>query len=371
MTAPQKMRSTMTPYQDQILCELKKVATGLARIRGINETAPLSSEGYRLQFDEWDWEIGVGVYGLYRHAKSTDDGKLMQALADWYDWQIGRGLPPRQVNSSAPMLALSCLADRFDRPDWRVLVDDWADWLMTGLARTEDGGFQHVVKERPNTGELWDDTLFMTCLFLAHAGRRARRQDWVDEAVYQFLVHARYLSEPKTGLWYHGWTFEGRHNFAEAFWARGNAWITIAIPELLSIVPDIAAKDRRFLGAVLRSQVATLARLQNAGGFFHTLLDDTASPIEASATAGIAYGISRGIELGLLEPDLDRVVEQARAAVRGCIAADGIVAHVSDGTPMGHTLDFYREIPDIPAPYGQALTMLMLVDALAKEPTPA
>ncbi len=361
----------MTPYQDQILRELKEVATGLARIRGINETAPLSSDGYKLQFDEWDWEIGVGVYGLLRHAESTGDRALMQALAEWYDWQIDRGLPPRQVNSSAPMLALSILADRFDRPDWRTLVDDWADWLMTCLARTQDGGFQHVVKERPNTGELWDDTLFMTCLFLAHSGQRAGRQDWVDEAVYQFLVHARYLSEPKSGLWYHGWTFEGRHNFAEAFWARGNAWITIAIPELLSIVPDIAATDRQFLGAVLRAQVTTLARLQNTKGFFHTLLDDPASPIEASATAGIAYGVSRGVELGMLEPDLEGVVEKARAAVRSCIGADGIVAHVSDGTPMGHTLEFYRQIPDIPAPYGQALTMLMLVDALAKAPRPA
>ena len=356
----------MTQDQDKILQELKSVATGLARIRGINQTAPLSADGYRLQFDEWDWEIGVGVYGLYRHANSTCDEVLMQALADWYDWQIGRGLPARQVNSSAPMLTLSCLADHFDRPDWRALVDDWAEWLMTGLARTEDGGFQHVVKERPTTGELWDDTLFMTCLFLAHAGRRAVRQDWIDEAVYQFLVHARYLSDPRTGLWYHGWTFEGRHNFADAFWARGNAWITIAIPELLSIVPDIPATDRRFLGAVLRAQVASLSRLQNDAGYFHTLLDDAGSPIEASATAGIAYGISRGIELGLLDPALLAVADKARRAVRGCIDAEGIVAHVSDGTPMGHTLEFYRQIPDIPAPYGQALTMLMLVDALAK-----
>ncbi len=351
--------------QQSLLTQLSNVATGLARLRGINETAPLDGDGFRLQFDEWDWEIGVGVYGLFRHAESVGDDKLIKALAEWYDWQISRGLPPRQVNSSAPLLALAGLIDHVHRPEWEVLVQDWAAWLVDGLARTEDQGFQHVVKERMNDGELWDDTLFMTCLFLAKAGKRFNRPDWVEEAIYQFMIHARYLSEPKTGLWYHGWTFNGRHNFANAFWARGNSWITIAIPELFSIVPDMPLSSARFLSNVLRAQVTALAGLQNADGFFHTLLDDPGSPIEASATAGISYGISRGIELGLLDASLRPVAERAFAAVLTCIEETGIVAHVSDGTPMGHTLDFYRQIPDTPTPYGQALTMLMLVDALS------
>ncbi len=349
-----------------LLAQLSDVATGLARLRGINDTAPLDGEGFRLQFDEWDWEIGVGLYGLYRHAQASGDQRMIDAMVAWYDWQIGRGLPHRQVNSSSPMLALVCLLDHVERPEWEDLVTDWANWLMDGLARTEDGGFQHVVKERLNEGELWDDTLFMTCLFLAKAGQRSGRKDWVDEAVYQFMIHARYLSDPSTGLWYHGWTFQGRHNFAQAFWARGNAWITIAIPELFGIVPDLSEADQRFLTAVLQAQVGRLAVLQNGKGFYHTLLDDPTSPIEASATAGIAYGISRGVELGLLDRRFAHTAYCAREAVMSCIGEDGIVSNVSDGTPMGHTLEFYRKIPDTPTPYGQALTMLMLVDAMAK-----
>jgi len=326
--------------QEDFMGQLSDVATGLARLRGIDDTAPLDAGGYRLQFDEWDWEIGVGLYGLYRHAQATDDKRLIDAMVAWYDWQIERGLPHRQVNSTAPMLALVFLLNHVDRPDWEALAKDWAEWLMDGLARTEDGGFQHVVKERLNEGELWDDTLFMTCLFLAQAGVRFGRQDWVDEAIYQFMVHTRYLSDPETGLWYHGWTFKGRHNFASAFWARGNAWITIAIPELFGIAPDMPGADRRFLTCVLQSQVNKLAQLQNGKGFFHTLLDDPNSPIEASATAGIAYGVSRGVELGLLDRRFTHTAICAREAVMSCIGEDGIVAHVSDGTPMGHSLDF-------------------------------
>jgi unsaturated rhamnogalacturonyl hydrolase len=31
---------------------------------------------------------------------------------------------------------------------------------------------------------------------------------------------------------------------------------------------------------------------------------------------------------------------------------------------MGHDLDFYRRIPNLPTPYGQALTMLLLTEVL-------
>jgi unsaturated rhamnogalacturonyl hydrolase len=349
----------------EILSEaLSRVAVGLARLKGINETADLSDSGYDLQFDEWDWEVGVGIYGLLRHAEAVNDRSLIDAIARWYDWQIGRGLPPRQVNSSSPMLPLCVLIDHVERPDWEELVRDWAQWLVTSLAKTEDGGFQHVVKERMNDGELWDDTLFMTCLFLARAGQRFGRQDWIEEAFYQFVVHERYLADPVTGLWYHGWTFNGRHNFAKAFWARGNSWITVAIPELFGLVDHVPDHLRRHLVYILSAQVKTLAAHQRENGMFHTLVCDPTSPEETSATAAIAYGILRGIDLGIVDEIYRPVAERALDAVLTRIDRDGIVLQVSDGTPMGHTLDFYRQIPNVPAPYGQALVMLLLARAM-------
>ncbi|WP_316862622.1 glycoside hydrolase family 88 protein [uncultured Cohaesibacter sp.] len=344
---------------------LGNVAVGLARLKGMNETAPLNEGGFKLQFDEWDWEVGVGMYGLMRHAEASGNKELIASLEAWYDWQIGRGLPPRQVNSTSPMLALSVLIDYVDRPDWEELIKDWANWLMTGLARTEDNGFQHVVKERMNDGEMWDDTLFMTCLFLANAGKRFDRNDWIDEAIHQFLLHTRYLSDPVTGLWYHGWTFHGRHNFANAFWGRGNSWITVAIPELFILVGDaIPAFAARYLTTVLHAQVKTLESLQHEDGMFSTLLDDPDSPVETSATAAFAYGILQALDLGLLSEDYRSVAEKAYDAVIKRINDDGIVLEVSDGTPMGHDLDFYRKIPNVPAPYGQALVMLLLVKCM-------
>lgn len=355
------MNHTQTE-KDDLMAAIDKVAVAFSRLKGIQEGLASDHSDGKIQFDEWDWEVGVGLYGFLRRALATNDRNALNELVNWYSWQIDRGLPPRQINSSAPMLPLVILSEHVNRPDFRALVEDWAEWLVRELPKTEDGGFQHVVKERLNDGELWDDTLFMACLFLARAGVVCERQDWIDEAVYQFVIHARYLSDPVTGLWYHGWTFNGRHNFANAFWARGNSWITVAIPELFELVPSLAEKDRRFLANVLASQVRSLRRFQRDDGMFHTLLDDPNSPVETSATAGIAYGILRGIEAGILDADNRVIADKALGAVLRHIDAEGVVHGVSDGTPMGHDLDFYRRIPNLPTPYGQALTMLLLID---------
>ena len=96
---------------------------------------------------------------------------------------------------------------------------------------------------------------------------------------------------------------------------------------------------------------------------FHTLLDDPSAPVEASATAGIGYGILSAVKAGLLRPEDRAIAEAALQAIVARIGADGILADVSDGTPMGDTLDFYKRIPNIAAPYGQAMASLFLLEA--------
>ncbi|GAB7202262.1 hypothetical protein OS31_17260 [Dickeya oryzae] len=55
------------------------------------------------------------------------------------------------------------------------------------------------------------------------------------------------------------------------------------------------------------------------------------------------------------------VLDKGLAAVMAQIDEQGVVQGVSDGTAMGHDLQFYRDIPNVAVPYGQALVMLMLL----------
>lgn len=314
------------------------------------------------KYQFWEWTQGVGLYGFWRCYEYTDNSKYLNILSDYYDRQLKIGLPEKNVNTVTPLLALSFLAEKSGRKDYLSVCEEWAGWILKSFPRTEEGGFQHITSDSINEGELWDDTLFMTVLFLANMGRITGKKEYTDESIYQMLIHAKYLADKKTGLWFHGWTFKERNNFAGAFWGRGNCWITAAIPEFLSIV-DCNIPEKRYLVGLLSEQVKSLAEKQDASGMWHTLVDDPSSYEEASATCGFAYGILRACNMGLIDDKYRFCAEKALGPILDCIDESGVVHKVSYGTPMGRlTKDFYKEIPIKSMPYGQALAMLFLME---------
>ena len=180
-------------------------------------------QGNLARYMLWEWTQGVGLYGLWKLFEKKHDQRCLDVLTEYYDARIAEGLPSKNINTMAPIFALNYLYEYTKNEKYGDICKEWAEWAMHGLPRAGEGGFQHVTSDRVNDGELWDDTLFMAVLPLANIGRILGRQDYIDEAVYQYLVHTKYLADKKTGLWYHGFCFDGCHNFAEAFWGRAAA----------------------------------------------------------------------------------------------------------------------------------------------------
>ncbi len=316
------------------------------------------------RYQHWEWTQGVGLYGLWKMFARTKEQRYLDILTKYFDAQLKIGFPAPNVNTMAPFLTMSYVGEYLAKEEYLSPCRDAAKWIMEKFPRTEENGLQHMTSDARNDQELWDDTLFMTVLFLANMGRIEGKQEYIDEAQYQFLLHAKYLADPETGLWYHGWCFKGRHNFAGAFWGRGNCWITIAIPEFLQMVTvraDVAAKLRQ----LLLDQVKSLVKYQNENGMWHTLIDDPTSYVESSATCGFAYGILRAVHTGLIDPSFAEASRKALKAILGYIDENGVVHQVSYGTPMGReTKDFYKKIELKPMPYGQALAILLLIECL-------
>ncbi len=314
------------------------------------------------KYRHWEWTQGVGLYGLWRLFEKTRDEKYLDILTTYFDNQMTVGFPALNVNTVTPFLTMSYVGEYLGSEKYLAPCRESAAWIMAHFPRTREGGFQHMTSDTLNDQELWDDTLFMTVLFLANMGRIEGKREYIEEAQYQFLLHAKYLADRETGLWYHGWTFNGRHNFAGAFWGRGNCWITIAIPEFLGMV-DCAPAVRRMLTELLRAQVESLVKYQDESGMWHTVIDDRDSYVETSASCGFAYGILRGVHAGLLDKRYAEAAMKALDPILGYIADDGVVKQVSYGTPMGReSKDFYKKIPIQPMPYGQALAMLLLIE---------
>lgn len=146
----------------------------------------------------------------------------------------------------------------------------------------------------------------MSVLPLAQIGILLDRPQYIEEAKYQFLLHINYLMDAPSGLWFHGWEFTPNkpgvngHNFAKALWARGNCWITVAIPLFIEFMGDRLPENdpiRRQLVSAFKKQVEALVECQDESGLWHTLLVDPSSYLETSATAGFAAGMLAGIRL--------------------------------------------------------------------------
>jgi unsaturated rhamnogalacturonyl hydrolase len=318
-------------------------------------------------WNDWEWTHGIGLYGMWKYYEQTNNARAFQIMLDWFRDRFAAGTPTKNINTVSPFLTLAYLYEKTGDQSYIPYLDTWAEWVMDGLPKTEEGGFQHIVFNSENPQQLWDDTLMMSVLPLAKIGLLLGRPEYVEEAKRQFLIHIKYLFDTKTGLWFHGWTFDGRHNFANALWARGNCWVTIAIPEFIELL-DLKKGDplRSFLIDTLENQVKALAKYQSEEGRWHTLIDDPSSYLESSAAAGFAYGIMKAVRKRYISAEYEPMAIKAVKAVLAKIAPDGELQDVSFGTALGSDLQYYRDVKLTSMPYGQSLAILCLTELMRR-----
>ena len=321
---------------------------------------------------EWDWPQGVGLYGLLKIMQYENSNTYNDFLYKWFKDNIEQGLPSKNINTTTPLLTLVELNEYYKDPEFEKICLKWADWLMNCLPRTKERGFQHVTSAngdrqgvRLNENEMWIDTIFMTVLFLNKMGQKYNRKDWVDESIHQVLMHIKYLYDNKTGLFYHGWTFNEMNNFGGIFWCRGNSWFTLGILDYIDMFKGtMNAGVKEFIIDTYKAQAEALKNLQSKSGLWHTVLTDPTSYEEVSGSAAITAGILKGIRLGILDDTYLEVARKAVNAILKNIDTDGTVLNVSGGTGMGYDADHYKNILIAPMAYGQSLTILALAEAL-------
>lgn len=314
----------------------------------------------------FDWFQGVGLYGFYKLYKLTGSQTYLKIMTEYYEEQIGVGLPSKHVNSMAPMLTMCFLNEELKNQDYEKILLEWSDYLFNHLKRASNGAFQHTTSESNNDDQLWDDTLFMSVLFLAKAGIVFQKKEYVEDAIYQFLEHTKYLFDTSTGLWFHGYNLKEKHNYGRALWGRGNSWVTIFIPEFLDILSNYPMMPslKRYMVEVLNCQIEALAKYQSENGLWHTLIDDPTSYLESSATSGFGYGILKSVRKEYVDRKYEENGLKALKVILEQINDEGVLELVSGGTRMGMDKEFYKNIPLKPEAYGQAMAMLILIEGL-------
>jgi unsaturated rhamnogalacturonyl hydrolase len=254
----------------------------------------------------WEWTHGIGLYGLWKYHLLTGSAEPLKIIEEWFAQRFEESGTTKNINTVAAMLTLACVYEKYGNQTYLPWLESWAEWVMYELPRTKYGGLSHMTYNSKNSEELWDDTLMMSALPLVKIGLILNRPHYVEEVKRQFLLHIKYLVDTKSGLFFHGWTFaDGGHNFARALWARGNSWLTIAIPEVIDLL-DLPPNDafRIHLLDTFEAQCRALLSYQEENGLWRTLIDvpqSEGSYIESSATAGFAYGMLKGLRMRYIQ----------------------------------------------------------------------
>lgn len=312
----------------------------------------------------WEWTHGIALYSLYNFYKLNNNKIILNIINKWFNYHFHKEIPTKNINTFSPLLTLAYIYEQNKNISLLPILETWSEWILNTLPRTKNMAFQHIVFNNINKGQIWDDTLMMTIIPLIKIGLILNKKNYIDEGIYQFLIHTLYLMDKTSNLWFHGWSFIKSNNFSKVFWARGNCWIVIATIEIIDLLHlSLPKYIYNLLLNNLNNLLISLSKLQNNNnGLWHTILNDSTSYIEASASAGIVYGILKGIRKNYISNKYEKIALLALKGLLNLISKNGYLKQVSFGTAMGKYIDYYKSIPLTPMPYGQALLILALTE---------
>lgn len=345
-----------TPYR------VIDTATGqpIADLATPTKTAGIDLRGG--EFNDWTYSMGVVMAGMMLAADVTGDRAFEQYALKNFDFIFDHvEYFRRQAETFGPqpagyrrLLNMQELDDcgaigaalikayrRKADPRYRSAIDLVADFISHKMTRLPDGT---LARRRPQWPTVWSDDAYMSIPFLAQMGDLTSDPQYFDDATHQVIKFAEHMMDPSTGLFDHAW-FVGAGDADPKFhWARGDAWVLMAMAELLSVLPEKHANRPRVL-EIFRKSVQGHIPLQSGTGFWHQLLDRPDSYLETSATAMYAFAIARGVNRRWLPLVHAPVAQAAWQAVRQCVRPDGQVEGISYATTAAYDAVYYYNRP--------------------------
>jgi len=310
----------------------------------------------------WDWPCGVAYYGICQAYEATKEQRYLDLVRERVDEYLEIGLPTWTVNTCSMGHCCLSLYQHTGEKKYLDVVMSKVDYLRNSALRFGDSVLQHTVSANNDFPEqAWADTLFMAAFFLLRVGVELKDEALIDDALNQYYWHIKYLQDPATGLYYHGYNNITKDHMSGFYWGRANAWAAYTMSQVGVRLPE-AYLYPKFLDVVgsLNEQLAALKLCQTENGLWRTILDDPESYEEISASCGIAAAmVAKGNPLHI------KYINKAIPGVLANISPDGRVMNVSGGTAVMKDRDGYRNISrDWIQGWGQGLALTFLAGVL-------
>ncbi len=280
-----------------------------------------------MDMSECNWGEGVALWGLNHSIKEFPNDKYPKRLCDWVEKGLTAEKFKSTVNNSIPCVGMGEVYKLSGNEKCLSLMVNQAEYLIHEAPRLNNGAIIHTDPYAKFGRQMWADTVFMAGLFLAYIGKLTGEKKYIDEAMNQLSIHIDVLQDTD-GLIYHGWD-ETEQAFIGCKWGRANAWVAVAIVEMLDYV-DVMPE----LIEALNKMLDGIRPYQTENGTWRTVLDGTFSYLEYSSAYGFGYAILKGVRLGALDKRHLEIWEKMKDALFSNVDEDGKVNNISAGTPI-------------------------------------
>lgn len=224
-------------------------------------------------------------------------------------------------------LALPCyeMATQFQHERARQACIDIANAVVHTSHRTYYGMIDH---DDAAHFAIPDACYFVvTPLMLAAELDETNRELFREQAVEQVRRYTDIFFNRRTGLTK---TMLTQAGLGQTHWTRATGWLLWAMTGVLRHLPESDPRRPAMLYD-LELMANGVARVQDASGGFHVLLDEPETPVETTGTAMDALGFHEAVRRGWLDARYSTVIAPAWEFVKKNITDDGRIVHAFTG----------------------------------------
>lgn len=307
-----------------------------------------------LAYDELSLALNAPRYGDVLHQVTAsyiqEDGNIHQYKLDNFN-----------IDSVAPGRAVLRLYKTTGEEKYKKAADILRHQLEL-QPKTSEGAFWH---KKIYENQLWLDGVYMGMPFLAEYSALFENGSSFDEVVNEFKLTRKYLRDPNTGLYYHGWDESKQQSWANPenglspnFWGRGVGWLALALVDVLDYIPAENLEQRQVLLDMISELAETLLEYQDKETYtWWQVMDKPHAPgnyRESSASAMFTYFFAKATSNGYLPKRYNDVAKHAYQGLLNefiLVHADGSVSMTNQcyvaGLGFGRdgSYDYYMSEP--------------------------
>jgi unsaturated rhamnogalacturonyl hydrolase len=341
-------------------------------------------------YNKWDYTAGLMLLAIQRVGEAAHDPKYAAYVKASIDSLVHADGTIATYASAEYNLdqinegrSLFTLYDRTHDARYTKAADRLRDQLRT-QPRTAEGGFWH---KQIYPQQMWLDGLYMAEPFYAEYALRHADTTAMNDVARQFLLVARHLRDPKTGLYYHAWDSVHQQPWADPatglsknFWGRAVGWYLMAAVDVLDYLPK-THRDRSELIRVVQQLSDAVARVQDpVSGVWWQVLDQPSRArnyLEASGSAMFTYALAKGARMGYLAPSYRLIAERAfdgmlatfvTTGADGLVSINGIckVAGLGGNPPRDGSYEYYVSEPVVADDYKGVGAFILAANELGR-----